>query len=513
MKTFAFLALVSLSMLKPSPADAASSPTIRIVSATVSASQVRDGQRFLLNYQIYSSDVKTVMLGCTLHGPNGVTIEDDTNENPENYVTLSVGTNWYQREFFLNMPPKAPTGYYGVEFGVDWDVDGFTSFMKGNALQIIAPISVRVPILMYHKVGPVAYSENWVANDSFLAQMNVLRAYGYELVSLYDVMNCRAGVSSLPVKPIVITFDDAYENILTNAFPILNGIGAKSFTSFVPTDKVGGDNSWDVADDNPIIPLLTWDEIKQLQKAGIVDFESHTVTHPYLNMVSATQLSYEMQYSAATLKAQLGYRPLFLAYPYGMYYGREENAARAADYFGAVDSGAGIEMTCKDKWALQRVQIDWNTTVSYDSKHPSDFFLNKIGENFILPSVSVQSLQVFNGTSAQLPISANFRRGNAIVVRAQTSTAGASACVTANLRISTDSAGHNIVYDSSAVGQDVTVNLNQGLGQFLWCWGIPSTASTGTYYVSVKLQVKDTNQVIQFAQSATSWQELFIVSP
>lgn len=506
---FILISLACMLMINPSPAAALS---IKIVSANISATKVRDGQRFTLNYQVNSSDTKTVMLGCTLHGPTGGIIEDDTNEYPENFVTLSVGTYWYSREFFLNVPPNAPTGNYSVEFGVDWDTSGFTSITKPNALQILAPISVRIPILLYHKVGPISYSEYWVTDDSFAAQIKVLHDYGYTPVSLSDVMNCRAGVSSLPPKPVVITFDDAYENMLTDAYPILQRAGIKTFACFVPTGLVGGNNSWDPGDDNPVIPHLTWDEIKSLQQTGVVDFESHTVTHPDLHAVSLAQLNSELSVSASTLSDQLGYRPLFIAYPYGMYFGREKNAARNADYFAAVDSGDGVEMTCKDKWAIQRVYIDSNTSVTYDPAHPSNFFLKKIGESFTVPAVRMTSFQALSGVSAASVASASFRPGRLVTFRAALSVDGSNAFITAGLRVSTDPDGRNIVYDSSLVGENVAIEPAVGVGQPEWVWKIPRTAVPVTYYASVTYVVQDIHQAVEFGRGATPWQPLFKVS-
>ena len=485
-----------------------SSPVIKILAGTISVTQARDGQRFILKYQISSTAAQTVFLGCTLHGPSGNIIEDDTNETASDNITLSVGTNWYQREFFLNVPPGAPVGSYSVEWGVDWGTSGFVSITTKNALKILSPISVRIPILMYHKVGPVAYSQYWVSTASFTAQMNALKAYGYTAVTLYDVMNCRAGLETLPSKPIVITFDDAYQNLLTDAFPVLQAVGMQTVTSFVPTGKVGGDNSWDVGDDDPVIPELTWGNIQQLYQTGMVDFESHTVTHPYLNLLTATQLNAELVDSMATLDTELGYRPIFIAYPYGMFYSREEAAARTADYFAGVDSGNGVEMTCANKWALQRVFIDWNTSVNYDPSNPSNFFFNKIGENISIPYVTVQSVMAPSTCLPTLPGMSTFKPSMTVGIQALTNNSGSAGHVMANLKLSTDPAGANIVYDSNAAGEDISADINPGSESYQWNWTIPSNAALGIYYASITFY--DVHYVLNFGK--TAWLKAFNIS-
>ena len=84
----------------------------------------------------------------------------------------------------------------------------------------------------------------------------------------------------LPPKPIVLTFDDGYEDNYTYAFPILKKF---SFTAtiFLITRDISGLSGWSDSEETIKEPLLSWDKIKEMSDYGI-DFQSHTHTHPSL---------------------------------------------------------------------------------------------------------------------------------------------------------------------------------------------------------------------------------------
>lgn len=483
---------------------------VRITGTSISKTQTRDGQTITLNYEISSSASVSASLGCTLTGPSGEIIEDDTHEGPDYDVTLSAGEHWYHRDFFVNMPPGARTGAYDVEWGVSWGTTGFTSVGKPDALTVLSPIPVRVPILMYHKVGPVAYSEYWVARDRFGAQMRALKAYGYTAVTLQDVMDYRAGVASPPAKPVVITFDDAYQNLLTDAYPELESAGVETATSFVPTGKVGGNNAWDTDDNNPVIPHLTWDDIHSLDSTGRIVFESHTVTHPYLRTVGSQTLNYELTASAETLEDELGHRPRFISWPYGQTNSPIESAARTADYFAAVVAWDGVEETCANKWELSRVYVDWNSSVDYDPSHPDYFFFNLIEEDIPIPSITVNSITYLDPSTGN-PLPGNqVYRGSTVKVRVGATNTGQASRVAASLSLDNDAdTSSGVVFDSHASGRDITADFPPGTSNFDWTWKVPADAPLGRYHATASFH--DQNYVLGFGYSNPLWQQAFDV--
>ena len=158
--------------------------------------------------------------------------------------------------------------------------------------------------MAYHKIGP-KQSLYWTTAEDFRAQMRELKAKGYTAITLPELFNFRAGIAPPPLKPLVITFDDAYENVLTDVAPVLAdpAINYKA-TCFVPTVRVGGTNAWD-EDSHPIIRHLTWNEIESLQRSGRIDFQSHTVTHCHMTDVSAAAMYKELLDSRIELQCRL----------------------------------------------------------------------------------------------------------------------------------------------------------------------------------------------------------------
>lgn len=108
---------------------------------------------------------------------------------------------------------------------------------------------------------------------------------------------------------MVITFDDGFRDVYTNAFPVMSEYGF-SATVYLPTAFIGT-----AARAFKGTECLTWDEVRELHKAG-VEFGSHTVTHPQLRSVRAAEVEYEVRCSKETIEQELGSPVTSFAYPY-----------------------------------------------------------------------------------------------------------------------------------------------------------------------------------------------------
>ena len=86
-------------------------------------------------------------------------------------------------------------------------------------------------------------------------------------------------------RVVIINFDDSYKSQYIHAKPILDKYGFKA-TFFAVCDWIG-------ASDTGENTKMTWQDIAELQKEGF-DIESHTMTHPYLNELSGSELNFEI---------------------------------------------------------------------------------------------------------------------------------------------------------------------------------------------------------------------------
>jgi peptidoglycan/xylan/chitin deacetylase (PgdA/CDA1 family) len=227
-----------------------------------------------------------------------------------------------------------------------------TTTLGQPPLPSVLPVSakpVRVPVLMYHYVDAVPVSGGPYADDltvrtkAFEAEMRLLKTRGYHTVSLMDVYRALAGQKRLPGKPVVLTFDDGYEDNYTVAFPILRRYRLAG-TFFIITRNVGKRG------------FMTWQQLREMRAQGM-SIQSHTVSHPELPEVSTARLKTELAQSRDAIASNLGYVPRVLSYPSGKYDAKVEAEAATAGYRVAVTTHFGKRVDPAAIMAVPRVRI------------------------------------------------------------------------------------------------------------------------------------------------------------
>jgi peptidoglycan/xylan/chitin deacetylase (PgdA/CDA1 family) len=171
-----------------------------------------------------------------------------------------------------------------------------------------------VEILTYHKISD---DFDWGITRQKVSQfekgIRFLHNLGYKTVSLEEVFRPKKDFE----KRVVITFDDGYEDVYLNAFPILQEYGFTAFV-FIITDFVGKHNSWDFNLGRKRKRHLSWKQIKEMSQFGF-GFGSHTVNHPDLTKINPNWVEYELKKSKEVLEDKLGKEAIFLSYPFGRY--------------------------------------------------------------------------------------------------------------------------------------------------------------------------------------------------
>ncbi len=176
-----------------------------------------------------------------------------------------------------------------------------------------------LPVLMYHKIGiPPGNSKIkklWVSTKKFTKQMSYLKQKGYNSITFIDLIESIKSGKALPDNPVIITFDDGYENNYIEAFPVLKKFGFKA-TIFLVAEYIGGDNLWHDPDTEPYEKMMTWEQILQMQDYGI-EFGSHTLHHANLLLKNTDEITHEIQSSKKVLQEKLQKSVIAFAYPYG----------------------------------------------------------------------------------------------------------------------------------------------------------------------------------------------------
>ncbi|NKN03137.1 trifunctional glycosyltransferase/class I SAM-dependent methyltransferase/polysaccharide deacetylase [Rhizobium leguminosarum] len=178
-------------------------------------------------------------------------------------------------------------------------------------------VTTSVPILMYHRIaedGPDALRRFRTSPEIFRKQMQFLRRQGYYSVTAQNLANLLRSGKPIKGRPVMLSFDDAYLDFQTNAYPIL---AENDFSAdvFVVTDKVGGRSDWDSAHGEPA-PLMSWSHIQELHQKGI-SFGSHLASHTPASAIDNEALLAEAILSRDALQSRLGTPVESIALPYG----------------------------------------------------------------------------------------------------------------------------------------------------------------------------------------------------
>lgn len=216
----------------------------------------------------------------------------------------------------------------------------------------------RVPILMYHYISdPPPGSDQLrrslsVTPANLDAQMHYLKQAGYQTITLYDLYDHLAQGKPLPDKPIVLTFDDGYEDAFTNAMPILLKYGFVG-TFFVLTGPADRDGAG---------AYLTWKQIAAMSAAGM-DMELHGREHVDLRNRSFEFLVHQTAGGRESIEAHTGKPVRWFAYPSGRYDAAVVRVLKSAGFWGAVTTLSGQTHTVDGLFDLERVRISGSSSL------------------------------------------------------------------------------------------------------------------------------------------------------
>lgn len=217
---------------------------------------------------------------------------------------------------------------------------------------------IVVPILMYHRINvPSSGADSMerrltVHPADFARQMTWLKRNGYRTVTQQELFEALFRGRRLGPKPIVITFDDGYSDVLHRASPVLTRLGMRATAYVISGRTTNGDRVF-----------LMWRQLRVLERRGI-EIGSHTVTHAGLTSLSDRDALRELVHSRRAFERRLHHPVQWLAYPYGAYDTRIERLARRAGYVLAVTTEYGAVQSSSRPLALSRLRVLDSTGVA-----------------------------------------------------------------------------------------------------------------------------------------------------
>jgi peptidoglycan/xylan/chitin deacetylase (PgdA/CDA1 family) len=243
--------------------------------------------------------------------------------------------------------------------------------LAGGPADLEAPIlppvtrvttSVQVPILMYHHISDIPPQNvlDWsltVTPTVFSQQLDYLKQQGYHSITFNQMFDALYYNGPLPSRPIILTFDDGYEDAYHFAYPILRQHGFSGMF-YIITGKVNWEGQ------------MTWAQLHEMVAHGM-QMGSHTIHHVDMGQVllnSQEQAQQELQISKITLEQYLGIVVQQFCYPSGepfrrgSWYARQQIVLFLAQdgYVGATtDPGVtGVEQQSQEPFILLRIRVD-----------------------------------------------------------------------------------------------------------------------------------------------------------
>jgi len=231
----------------------------------------------------------------------------------------------------------------------------------------------RLTIILYHAIDP----------ELFRRHLQFLKKR-YHIIKMSDYLEFRSTGGELPDFPLVITFDDGHrENY--SLLPVLRETGVP-VTIFLCSALTGTKRHFwfkEYRNFKLLKQLPDAERLRRLEKAGfrddreyddshslseeqvailkeMVDFQSHSMTHPVLPLCSAIKSRREIRQSRRDLEREFGLQVTGFSFPDGLYSEREIEFVREAGYSYALTLEPGFNDATVDLFRLRRISIpDW----------------------------------------------------------------------------------------------------------------------------------------------------------
>ncbi len=248
-------------------------------------------------------------------------------------------------------------------------------------------------IMSYHEIAEKTKTlDNTyaVTPSNFEHQMHWLIENGYHFISVDDILKYRKNGGLLPKKAVLITFDDGYSSVYTNAYPILKKYKIPSVIALVGSwllEKETVDFGGNMIERGE---FLSKEQLKEMTDSGLVEIASHSygmhkgiIGNPQGNMQPAIrtrqwlaeQQKYEDEKSYEKrirddllanntfLKQYTGQEPRVMVWPYGHY---NKEVRQIAENLGmsiglTLDDGSNTVAT--PLWGLRRILVEHTMTL------------------------------------------------------------------------------------------------------------------------------------------------------
>lgn len=257
-----------------------------------------------------------------------------------------------------------------------------------------ADAGAEVPILMYHNVLLESSNDYEISEERFLEDMLYLKSKGYTPLLPDDFIKIANGEKQMPLKPIMITFDDGYYGNYEYAYPIIKATDMKATVAVIASNIHSNENhiplpykNYDIyqqptkaeIENSKTLPtFMSWQQCLEMYESDTMAIESHTYDlhnpstggavvpggpngiekingeekQDYYNRIRD-----DLSKSILTIENKVGNDVKYFAYPYGQ---TEKDAFTILEELGiemATTTRDGIAKTGDNLLSLARLNI------------------------------------------------------------------------------------------------------------------------------------------------------------
>lgn len=213
-------------------------------------------------------------------------------------VALRTPVKTYRNECYVPVEPLCGLLHIGMFY--DEEYAHLYCTVAAGDWQI--PEGYKVPVFMYHGVTDYTWgsAELFVSPSVLEEQLRYLVENGYDPIWFEDLREVEKYD-----KPVILTFDDGYQDNYTDLFPLLQKYNVKA-TIFVITGWLGGEK------------YLTPEQVTEMSQSGLVSIQSHTWSHKDMDTLPAEAQREQMSQSKLAILRLTGKEPAVLCYPRGL---------------------------------------------------------------------------------------------------------------------------------------------------------------------------------------------------
>lgn len=193
----------------------------------------------------------------------------------------------------------------------------FLAFLNFQ-FKLLSPSSKKLRILEYHSVSVNGFEDQiTISKEKIKEQFEYLKNNNYKTLSLSEVEELENKKQPLPLKSVVLTFDDGFLDNHTELYPLLQQYNFKA-VCFIVLGRIGQKADWngEFVSDN----MIMMNKQQLFEVSSHIELGYHTFKHDNYAGLSLDEIEQDLQLCQEVIKKEgLNVFPA-LAYTYGGYY-------------------------------------------------------------------------------------------------------------------------------------------------------------------------------------------------